>query len=269
MGELSDVAKTKTSGTQLNVFMLKAKYKLFNVCLDKAFEYVYGKNPEVSSILSKITSGLSQIQGVSFDLLLNITEENQRQANDIQALKSLSKNENSEAGSKEKNDMIEMFIKEREELLSEITNLQEENKKYLETLIKRTKSSAEIVLQKPSPQACKLTKQELKDLINEIYISKAKYDLNQSEGSQRHTLEQHMYTYFSEKFQSRSKSIQKASEIVAGIRKYSDDIDVLLFAKILRSDCDENYRYLHEQVRETIAEMVKEHTKTEEIKTNN
>ena len=42
-----------------------------------------------------------------------------------------------------------MTNREREELQLEIESLQEENKRYLETIIKKTKNSAEAVLENP------------------------------------------------------------------------------------------------------------------------
>ncbi|OMJ66454.1 hypothetical protein SteCoe_36689 [Stentor coeruleus] len=306
MGELSEIAKARCPGPLLNVHMLKAKHDLNSLCLDKILDYAKAKSPELSPMLEKVTPTLTFIHKNLVKMLISSIETTLYSPRDsLKASPHFSSSLNNndlkrlEEQLQEKNEIIEMFLKEKEDMMNEIMSLQEENKKYLDTIIKRTKSSAEVVLQKPPtpnpnqystpvssvhssitlhsatpvpapsispPLPVQLTKQELKDLMNYIYNSKSKYDLNQSEGTPRQTLEQHMYQSLAEKYLSKSKSLQKAADIIGSIRKYSDDVDVLLFAKILRSDCDENYKFLHEQVRETITDMVREHAKGEEIK---
>ena len=268
MEELSEIAKSRCPSSLLSVHMLSSKFRLYKLCLNKSTEYVKTLDSEIGNIFGTVFEEFEDIQKLSFDMLFRSIDSNIRSLYELQTQKAGKTEEKIDVQAllQEKNSIIEQFSKEKEELLAEITSLQEENKEYLDTLIKRTKSNAEISLHKPPQAISLLSKQELKEIITALYLSKAKSDLNQSEGSFRQTLEQHMFSFFAEKYQSRQKSLTKVSEIIQAIKKYSDDIDVLLFAKILRSECDENYRYLHEQVRETIAEMVKEHTKTEEIR---
>jgi Ca2+-binding EF-hand superfamily protein len=262
MGDLSDVAKAHCEPSLLSVHMLKSKFRLYSICLAKTLQYIQSKTPEITEILNKTIHSLTDIQSVSFDMLLNAAQP-RSQTNVAQNIEKIVENHQ-----KEKKELLNAFNKEKEDLMTEIQALQDENKNYLDTLIKRTKSTADLSLQKPPQTSALIPKNELKDFITSIYSSKAKYDLKQSEGTPRQTMEQHMYLYLAQKYQSRSKSIQKATDIVGGLKKYCDDIDVLLFTKILRNECDENYRFLHDQVRETITEMVKQRSKTDEIKSN-
>ena len=277
MGELSDVAKSRCPPALLNAHMLKAKFELNSMCLDKLVGYAKAKTPETCQIFESVLNEIHAAHKATVDMLMRTIEMNLRGQLEVEKAKNAKGLSPKEIGKfqemiNEKNEIIENVNREKEELLEEISSLQEENKKYLETIIKRTKNSADSITQKPNqlPQATQqLPKQELKELISFIYTSKSKQDLSLGDSGSKETITQHMFNCLAEKFKSRARSIQKVSEIVNSIKKYLDDVDVLLFAKILKQDCDENYRFLHDQVRETINEMVKEHSKTEEIKSKN
>lgn len=271
MGELSDKAKSRCPGVLLNAYMLKAKYALNYMCMDKLIGYSKVKTSETQVLFENVTSELQGIHQGILKMLISTLENNLKLMQEVQILKNqVGPNYKEELDKvklkmEEKSELLEFAAKEKEELIEEIASLQEENKRYLETIIKRTKSTVENSSQKTT-QFAVLPKQELKDLVVSIYNSKSKFDTNQPDGTHRQTLAQHMFHCLAEKYKSRAKSIQKAGEIVASIKKYIEDVDILLFGKILKSECDENYRFLHDQVRETISDMVKEHTKTEEIK---
>lgn len=93
---------------------------------------------------------------------------------------------------------------------AEIDNLTEENKKYLEIIIKKSKQNAEAALSTSSIKVNNtshsksftqlatrtLTLKQLKDVIDEIYASKEKFDKKCADGKMpRETMEQHMYTF--------------------------------------------------------------------------
>lgn len=271
MGELSDVAKSRCPSILLNAYMIKAKHALNSMCMTKLVEYSKVKAPEIQHLFDNFYSELNNLHQILLKMLISALENNLKLSQEMQMLSQRVSPEYQEdlqhlkMKFKEKSEMLELAAKEKDELLEEIVSLQEENKKYLDTIIKRTKSTAEQAGQRTG-QFAVLQKQELKDLIGFIYNSKSRLETSQPEGALRQTLAQHMFHSLAEKFKSRAKSIQKAGEIVASLKKYLEDVDILLFTKILKSECDENYRFLHDQVRETISEMVKEHTKTEEIK---
>ena len=104
-----------------------------------------------------------------------------------------------------------------------------------------------------------LTLKQLKDFIEEIYESKSKFDQKSAENKlPRETLEQHMYTFLNQKYGLKSLIIEWATSIINGIRKFSqDDNDVAVFGKILRNECDEEFRFVQAQVKNTISELLK------------
>ena len=54
-----------------------------------------------------------------------------------------------------------------------------------------------------------------------------------------------MYTYFNQRFGLRNIIIEQASAVIYGIKTYSkDDNDVAVFGKILRNECDEEFRFV-------------------------
>jgi hypothetical protein len=54
-----------------------------------------------------------------------------------------------------------------------------------------------------------------------------------------------MYTYLNQRYGLKNLIIEWAAAIIAGIKKFSkDDHEVALFGKILRNECDEEFRFI-------------------------
>ena len=52
--------------------------------------------------------------------------------------------------------------------------------------------------------------------------------------------------------------IEWATSIINSLKKYSqDDNDVAVFGKILRNECDEEFRFVQTQVKNTMQELLK------------
>lgn len=79
-----------------------------------------------------------------------------------------------------------------------------------------------------------LTVKMMKDIINEIYASKAEFDKKCLENKlPRETMEQHMYTFLNQKYGLKTLIIEWATSIVNGIKMYSiEDSDICLFGKV-------------------------------------
>lgn len=79
-----------------------------------------------------------------------------------------------------------------------------------------------------------LTGKMMRDIINEIYASKAEFDKKCQENKlPRETMEQHMYTFLNQKYGLKTLIIEWATSIVNGIKMYSmEDSDVCLFGKV-------------------------------------
>ena len=87
---------------------------------------------------------------------------------------------------------------------------------------------------------------QLKDVINDIYQQKIKYDIKCRESKLPvETMEQYMYTYLNQKYGLKTLIIEWASTIIHGVRTYlKDDHEVTLFGKILKNECDEEFRFI-------------------------
>ena len=104
-----------------------------------------------------------------------------------------------------------------------------------------------------------LTLKQMKDTIEEIYISKQKIDKKYREMAlPRETMEQHMYTFLNQKYGLKNLIIEWAGSLIAGIKNYAyEDNDVAVFGKILKNECDEEFVFVQSQIKNTILELFK------------
>ena len=98
----------------------------------------------------------------------------------------------------------------------------------------------------------------LKDFINELYSSKAEYDIKCNKFKlPKETLEEHMYTFLNKKYGLKNLIIEWAKNIITGIKYYSKrDSTVLLFGKIMRNEQEEDARFIIRKVSESIEELL-------------
>eukprot|EP01029_Cantina_marsupialis_P007920 TRINITY_DN1903_c0_g1_i1.p1 TRINITY_DN1903_c0_g1~~TRINITY_DN1903_c0_g1_i1.p1 ORF type:complete len:660 (+),score=241.96 TRINITY_DN1903_c0_g1_i1:96-2075(+) len=108
-----------------------------------------------------------------------------------------------------------------------------------------------------------LSLKQLKDHIEDIYNSKVKFDQKCADAHlPRETMEQHMYTYLNQKYGLRSLIIEHASAITKAINKYSNvDNDVAVFGKIMKNDIDEEFRFVQQQLKDTVQELLRVYLK--------
>ena len=67
-----------------------------------------------------------------------------------------------------------------------------------------------------------------------------------------------MYTYLNQKYGLKPLIIEWAAAIINGVKTYiKEDHDVALFAKILKNECDEDFRLIQQHVKETLINLVK------------
>lgn len=112
-------------------------------------------------------------------------------------------------------------------------------------------------------QARTLTLKQLKDHIQDMYLQKQKFDEKCNENKlPKETMEQYMYTYLNQRYGLKNLIIEWAAAIINGIKKYSmEDSDVALFGKILRNECDEEFRFVHNEVKSAVLEILKDKIK--------
>jgi len=104
-----------------------------------------------------------------------------------------------------------------------------------------------------------LTLKQLKDTIQDMYSQKVKFDKKCTENKVgKETLEQYMYTYLNQKFGLKPLIVEWAAAIINGVKAYiKEEHDVALFAKILKNECDEDFRFIQMHVQETLINLVK------------
>ena len=67
-----------------------------------------------------------------------------------------------------------------------------------------------------------------------------------------------MYTYLNQKYGLKPLIVEWAAAIINAIRTYiKEDHDIALFAKILKNECDEDFRLIQMHVKETLINLVK------------
>ena len=67
-----------------------------------------------------------------------------------------------------------------------------------------------------------------------------------------------MYTYLNQKYGLKPLIVEWAAAIINGIKTYiREEHDVALFAKILKNECDEDFRFIQIHVKDTLISLVK------------
>lgn len=68
-----------------------------------------------------------------------------------------------------------------------------------------------------------------------------------------------MYTYLNQKYGLKTLIVEWASSIIQAIKTYlHDDHDITLFAKILKNECDEGFRYVQGHVKDSLESMLRQ-----------
>ena len=104
-----------------------------------------------------------------------------------------------------------------------------------------------------------LTLNQLKDVVNDIYQQKIKFDKKCEENAlPRETMEQYMYTYLNQRYGLKNLIIEWAAAIINGIKTYlKEDHDIALFGKILKNECDEEFRFIQLHVKDTMLSLMR------------
>ena len=99
---------------------------------------------------------------------------------------------------------------------------------------------------------------QLLETINDIYNSKLEYDKKLTQNHQQKlTMEQFLYHYLNNKYGLKNLVIEYASGIIQGIKDFSKkNSEVLLFAKILRNELEEQEILIISKLKETIHDFL-------------
>ncbi|CAD8085793.1 unnamed protein product [Paramecium sonneborni] len=261
--------------------LLRAKYALQELNFNMIIEYTQNLDQKMSAILQMVHDDHANI----FKELTNIILS-QDSINPVsQYIEKLEKQEL----------LIKQLESDLQEQQQTIQMCQEENQKYLDLIIRHGKTNYDSkqpqqnyqqqqqalkpnnkkidtsVIKEKSLQNSQLNEGSqlstakliplklLKEQIQEIYDSKTKYDLKCQETKQaRETMEQYMYTYLNQKYGLKNIIIEQASTIIQSVKRLSqEDNDICVFGKILRNECDEEFRFVQIQVKQTISELLR------------
>lgn len=67
-----------------------------------------------------------------------------------------------------------------------------------------------------------------------------------------------MYTYLNQRYGLKNLIIEWAAAIINGIKTYlKEDHDIALFGKILKNECDEEFRFIQMHVKDTLLSLLK------------
>ena len=67
-----------------------------------------------------------------------------------------------------------------------------------------------------------------------------------------------MYTYLNQKYGLKALIVEWVDSIIKAVKTYiKEEHDVELFAKILKNECDEDFRFIINHVKETLIQLVK------------
>ena len=97
----------------------------------------------------------------------------------------------------------------------------------------------------------------LKEVISSMYSSKITFDKKCLQNKQaKQTMEEFMYTFLNQKYGLKNMVIEWATNIINGIRTYSEDTEISLFGKILQNELEENCQLLIPNLKESINTII-------------
>ena len=104
----------------------------------------------------------------------------------------------------------------------------------------------------------KLTREQLNDIIQNIYKSKIAHDQSCIDSNKPlETMEQHMYRYLNQTYGLKSLTIEYASAIINGIKEFSKkDMNIKLFGMLLKNEVEENTLTIVEKIKQVVQETL-------------
>ncbi|CAD8197563.1 unnamed protein product [Paramecium octaurelia] len=296
MLDLQQKLKQNNPDHLTNLYILTAKFNLYEICFKSIIKHFKVNDKSLDAIITKIHDMHLSIFNDMSNVIQNVKPQskntsqiadNKKQVNQPQqgdkAVENRLRLELSELQQqnaeleKENKRYLDLLIKHSKGDKSSIPNsehvIKQQSDSYQsQNYTKNHQSSSQqnnaIFQSKQSqnlnsvPQQINvrhLTLKQLKDVIQEIYESKQKFDQKCAESKlPRETMEQHMYTFLNQKYGLKSLIIEWATSIINALKKYSaEDNDVAVFGKILRNECDEEFRFVQTQVKNTMQELLK------------
>ena len=256
--ETSAALKSAPTPTLAETIRLRARRKLFDCCADELIAVTASVQPELARLWERL-----------------VTVKEEVAESGLQAWEKGTGIENARGKGQEQVERLRKeWLEEKEELMLELEGLKEENQKYLDAIIRHSKSSAEAALgpstrspevRQPSALSIssspgrQLSLNQLKEFIEEVYQAKIKFDQRCVEARLAiEHLSDFLKTHLTHKFGLKSLRQEWLAGVWQAIDRYADeDNDVAVFGKIVRNECDEDFRFVQMQVKETATQLLR------------
>ena len=259
-----------------NAAILKVKGELLSMASEKMIEEVTDKvSAEIwRSIKTNYDSAIKEfLNNINYEKIASIPQNSKANDEEIQGLTQIIQTLEEELkASNEKRELVQRTLEsEKQELLIKIATLEEERKKQIKkceiipkSIIEPPKDVKRYISAPTYSNIKSMQLGQLKDIIFDIYQQKIKYDAKSAANNQsKETMEQYMYIYLNQIYGLKNLIIEGAGGIIQGIKKYSLlDSDVALFGKILRNECDEDFRFVFAEVKAAMINILKEKLKS-------
>lgn len=293
VGDLSLLLKDESKADSVPVHVISSKFTLHQFCGMQFAGYLELKDPKASGLLKEILAHqagcFQELVEASLAFKEELVHNNVKKAaleQEIEAvLQAAEELENATLTAQHERDEARAeLMAYKEDNMNQTTALQQENQLYLEKIIKLSKQSAAhaispaITHKSASPtkpfnfikatipkqtSIKELTLRQLRELIDEIYASKKKFDSKCIEMQQtRETMEQHMITFFNQKYGLKNLTQEWCASVFKAVARFEgEDSEVNTFAHILRHEVDEEFRHVQEQVKQSVTELLRQQIK--------
>ncbi|OMJ80222.1 hypothetical protein SteCoe_19588 [Stentor coeruleus] len=274
-----------------NINLIRAKLSMWRFNWQVLEKYLEASSINIGTICSGIISSIFSISEFAIKNWEKETNKKENSDTEINVkqeeisvilLASESLEQKVRTLTQEKEALTQELHKTQDELSATLDLLQRENKTFLHKIIALSKQTADIsVPQSPSKvfrknitpkipnntilmnnrinQGRELSIKQLKETIEEIYVTKIKFDEKCKENMLPvETMDQFVVTYFNQKFGLKTIIAEWTIAITKAIARYeNEDAEVKLFSKILKHRINEDFRYVLYRVKDKIKSFLK------------
>lgn len=253
--------------------ILRKVREVYDVLIDESYNVLNKVSQDSEDTINKLKNDLHQADS-EIGQLLEAAEVLEKEASDSEVAKR-KLGETLESEKDKLSEELGWMLAEKEKLKNKLHQYQITQQRMstqanlttrellVQSLQNERKKKNTVVTSSPSKVGKHLTLRQIKEIIEDIYNSKTKFDRKCSENKlPRETMEQHLYTYLNQKYGLKNLILDWASSIIAAVKKYSiEDNYVCVFGKILRNEIDEEFRFVQKQLTETVGELLKVYLK--------
>ena len=263
----ADLKQAKTI-SEAQTVKLKAQRRLLQPCLAALEVRTAAHNPALATLWMHLVAALDHC----FDDSVSSLAATQPPVN--RNLTPNSEFESIEEGNRDSEmDRFRLeWSSERAELEKELETLRQENRKYLDLIIRHSKASAESALRSTRslspeirspaqvpPTTKGLTLHQLKEFISELFAAKAKFDQKCSQARlPMESVSAFLDTHLTKKFGLKGLKQDWVGAVQQAVSRFEQtDNDVAVFGLILRNLCDEEFRLVQMQLKETAGHLLR------------